>query len=207
MNNEGAKTRRKSQETASAGGLGITRQVKASDFVEMAGVALSSSLRVFVSSLFNCGMRRFRAGAGTFFRMLPQYKTPRVFDARPVKRKLAGQRPSCYDTRIVKALGLRKGARLCAPTAFTLIELLVVIAIIAILAALLLPALAKAKAKAYRVQCINNQRQLILTWAMYPNDNREMLPLNGGDQVAVSSQAHLWVSGSPWLPPKTQRWA
>jgi hypothetical protein len=78
------------------GGFGITCQVKVSDFGEMAGMALSSSLRVFVSSLFNCGMRRFRAGAGTFFRMLPQYKTPRVFDSRPVKRKLAGQRPSCY---------------------------------------------------------------------------------------------------------------
>jgi prepilin-type N-terminal cleavage/methylation domain-containing protein len=103
----------------------------------------------------------------------------------------------------VKALGLRQGARLCAPTAFTLIELLVVIAIIAILAALLLPALAKAKAKAYRVQCINNQRQLILTWAMYSNDNRELLPLNGGDQAAISSWAHLWVYGGNHGDPET----
>jgi prepilin-type N-terminal cleavage/methylation domain-containing protein/prepilin-type processing-associated H-X9-DG protein len=103
----------------------------------------------------------------------------------------------------VKALGLRKGARLCAPTAFTLIELLVVIAIIAVLAALLLPALAKAKAKAYRVQCVNNQRQLILTWVMYSNDNREMLPLNGGDQAVVSSHAHLWVYGGNHGDPET----
>jgi prepilin-type N-terminal cleavage/methylation domain-containing protein/prepilin-type processing-associated H-X9-DG protein len=103
----------------------------------------------------------------------------------------------------VKALGLRQGARLCAPTAFTLIELLVVIAIIAVLAALLLPALAKAKAKAYRVQCVNNQRQLILTWVMYSNDNREMLALNGGDQAVVSSHAHLWVYGGNHGDPET----
>ena len=103
----------------------------------------------------------------------------------------------------MKALGLRKGAKLRALQAFTLIELLVVIAIIAVLAALLLPALAKAKARAYRIQCVNNQRQLTLTWAMYPNDNREMLTLNGGDQATVSSWAHLWVYGGNHGDPET----
>src|SRR5262245_7731754 len=55
------------------------------------------------------------------------------------------------------------GGECCCPAGFTLIELLVVIAIIAILAALLLPALSAAKAKANRVQCLNNVRQLAIT--------------------------------------------
>jgi prepilin-type N-terminal cleavage/methylation domain-containing protein len=90
--------------------------------------------------------------------------------------------------------------------AFTLIELLVVIAIIAILAAMLLPALAAAKRKAQKINCVNNLKQVGIAFRIWEGDNGDKYPMalasaQGGANEMVSSLGNSGTTTTPTPGP------
>jgi prepilin-type N-terminal cleavage/methylation domain-containing protein len=93
---------------------------------------------------------------------------------------------------------MKAKAAVLSRLAFTLIELLVVIAIIAILAALLLPTLGRAKAKAQRVNCLSNLRQVALGFELWSQSHGGKFPWmvgveDGGSQTMPIEAVYQFI--------------
>jgi prepilin-type N-terminal cleavage/methylation domain-containing protein len=93
----------------------------------------------------------------------------------------------------VPTLSVHRSTHRPVTDAFTLIELLVVIAIIAILAALLLPALARAKQKAWQATDLNNIKQLEIAMHTVVADNQDQMPWPNWLSGETSTHQQGWL--------------
>jgi prepilin-type processing-associated H-X9-DG protein len=83
--------------------------------------------------------------------------------------------------------------------AFTMVELLLVVGVVGLLAATLVPTLQRAKERAKRIYCINNEKQLATTWFMYATDHADKVVANG-IPIRVPTPNIKWVQGQFVIP-------
>ena len=90
------------------------------------------------------------------------------------------------------------------PAGFTLLELLSVIAVIAVLVSLLMAAVAKVKSRAGGIFCMNNNKQLLLAWLLYTDENDGKLLFASEDRNNPKSRAATWVTGLMDIDPSNR---